>query len=749
MTKIVIALSVLLLLLLAGNFGLVWAVVVYNTPTTLSSNVLTAKASGDPVQVSSADFYYDSNGLLQLRNRASKVPMDWVSSPAASCSSDDSSATSSTGRRHLLQDTGSTAASSTPTTVDMQTTQFTPTCNFSSPDFYTNSSYFFTGTCTFSKLVQMRTLMLPILSSKTSAQVGGSIIDAAAWKTGNLTVYKGCYNAGNPLGSYWNSNVLNSSTTLADCEQQALNGEDANSAKRSYSYFGFTGSAATKSGTCYACSAANSSCTPMASQASSCTATSGVRVYQLVQGPNRFKTSSPGAMANSPVAIAGVTPTAPAWSSTTLVITRVDYVKNVFRDASNTLTICQANLLRFYVQPMTASGSVTSVSGGNSSYIDICLTPMVKTTAGTTWIGNFTVHSTGKSSIYTNSDGSAAYYDRPNITGAASLTPWGGPNWNNTDFQSQLSYHCHNCPSGPYIDYSNLQYDANLFELPCTKKGISWRYRDIYSNQGCPAWDPDNPLAQSSCNWTIADSTFYGGGAGLDYCIVTMNAFTANEPIFTFDNQLSFLANTGRGVEGVQKTQEAAGDSGVPPLYTYASGSGNPLWKDYFNSSVDATAAVAGYPWFTPNKVSPTLTIAAGSRRHLLQVGPNSTGITSFSNGASPAVITSYYYVGDCANKVANANNGWKINVNTNLTQSCTYSFGSVSTACYAMSTLPSGETANRVCRCIIGTPTSPSSYCSAAAPVCRNVTAGTSVAGCFTYSPQGLAITSSSVLAT
>ena len=45
MTKIVCALSVLLLLLLGGNFGLVWAVVVYNTPTTMSANVLTAKAT--------------------------------------------------------------------------------------------------------------------------------------------------------------------------------------------------------------------------------------------------------------------------------------------------------------------------------------------------------------------------------------------------------------------------------------------------------------------------------------------------------------------------------------------------------------------------------------------------------------------------------------------------------------------------------------------------------------------------------
>ena len=69
MSKILLALSVLLLLLLAGNFGLVWAVVVYNTPTTVSSNVLTAKATGAAVQVSSADFFYDSNGHGHCRRQ--------------------------------------------------------------------------------------------------------------------------------------------------------------------------------------------------------------------------------------------------------------------------------------------------------------------------------------------------------------------------------------------------------------------------------------------------------------------------------------------------------------------------------------------------------------------------------------------------------------------------------------------------------------------------------------------------------
>ena len=362
MTKIVIALTVLLLLLLAGNFGLVWAVVVYNTPTTVSGNLLTAKATGDPVQVSSADFYYDSNGLLQLRNRGAQVPMDWAGS-SATCTSDNTAATGSAGRRHLLQDVGSTAATSTPTTVDMQTTQFTPTCNFSSPDFYTNSSYFFTGTCTFTKLVQMRTVVLPILSSKTSAQVGGGIMDAAAWKAGAQTVYKGCFRPGTAsAGANFGQNVL-SSTSLALCESLAVNGVDPING-RPYSFFGFTGGSTNASGTCYACATVNTTCNPFATGLSSdgCSNTYGIRVFQVLRSPNRYQISGPGAMANSPTPIAGGLPAAPAWSYVTLAITRVDYVKNVFRDASNTLTVCQANLLRFYVAPMTASGSVTSIS---------------------------------------------------------------------------------------------------------------------------------------------------------------------------------------------------------------------------------------------------------------------------------------------------------------------------------------------------------------------------------------------------
>ena len=718
MTKIVIALTVLLLLLLAGNFGLVWAVVVYNTPTTLSSNVLTAKATGDPVQVSSADFYYDSNGMLQLRNRGAQVPMDWIGS-APSCGSDTCTADAggSTGRRRLLQDTGSAAPSAAPTTVDMQTTQFTPTCNFSSPDFYTNSSYFFTGTCTFTKLVQMRTIVLPMLSSKTTAQVGGSIFDTAAWKDGPQTVYKGCYTASSPASSNWNSTVLNSSTSLANCETLAVQGADAES--RPYTFFGFTGVNTSTTGICYACAAFSASCAPFQNGLGTCSNTANIRVFQVLRSPNRYQISGPGAMANSPIPIPGGSPAAPAWSYVTLTITRVDYVKNVFRDASNTLTICQANLLRFYVAPMTASGSVTSVNGGASSYVDVCLTSMSKAASfgagSTTWIGNYTVHSTGLSTAFKTNASVPAYYDRPSV-GASFATP------SNTDFQSVLSYFCTNCPSGPFIDYSNLQYDANLFELPCTVKGIAWRYRDVYSNQGCPAWDPTNPSAQSSCTWTTAETSNYGGQLGSKYCIQTIDAFTPNEKVYTFDNQLSFLPNTGRLSYLVQKTQTAPGDSGVPPLYLYNSGNNTfgPLWRDYFNTSDEADKAVSGFSWFTSSRSSSFS--MASSRRHLLQ-DPTTTGAVTFPGGAT------YDYLGVCLSIDQGLNNNWNITSGTRCTcgSSCNSKCKNMGSS-YSNSVFPNYP---KICRCanVVENGVSKVAYCTGTYPFCRSSGTG---AGCY-----------------
>ena len=732
MTKIVIALTVLLLLLLAGNFGLVWAVVVYNTPTTLSSNVLTAKASGEPVQVSSADFYYDSNGLLQLRNRASQVPMDWIGS-TASCSDTSDTSTGSTGRRHLLQTGSDSISASTLSTVDAQTTQFTPTCNFSSPDFYTNRSYFLTGTCTFTKLIQMRTLVLPMVSSKTNAQVAGSIMDAAAWKAGPQTVYKGCYVNGGTPGSVMNSNVLSTSTTLANCETLAVNGVDGLSL-RPYSYFGFSAASSNSTGICYACATISSACSPFQYGVGTCTGTN-IQVFKLQRSPNRYQNTGPGPLANSPFPIPGGTPSFPSWNLITLTITRVDYVKNVFRDTSHTTNVCQANLIRFYVSFMTSSGFIVTQSGGNSSYIDICLTPMPKFSSGkTTWIGNYTVHSTGKSSSYTTLTGDPAYYDRPSVTGYA--TP------GNTDFQSQLSYYCMNCPSGPYIDYSNLQYDTNLFELPCTRKGILWRFRDIYSNQGCPVWDPDNPSATDNCTWTTADSPGYGGPLGPSYCILTMAAFAPTENIFTFDNVMSFAANTGRSPTNVYKAAAAPGDTGTPPLYTYGlinTGS-TPLWRDYFNSTDEAASAVSGYTWFASNVPSPSISMLSSSRRHLMQVGPSTVGVYTFttSNGNTP-----YYYVGDCADKVASRNNGWR--TVSGSAQSCSYAFSVTSSVCNKMNIVP--DNINRVCRCITGSSNIPSSYCSASYPVCRAVASGSDLAGCFA-SATSAGTSSSSILA-
>ena len=756
MTKIVIALTVLMMLMLAGNFGLVWAVVVYNTPTTLSSSVLTAKATGDTVQVSSADFYYDSNGLLQLRKPASQVTMDWVS-PSPSSGYDATSATSSTGRRRLLQESGSSIdLNSAPSTVDAQTTQFTPTCTFTSLDFYTNSSYFFTGTCTFTKLVSMRTLVLPVLSSLTSAQVGGSIIDAAAWKGGAQTVYTGCYNGcsggtctNTNAGSNMNRNILSNSTTLANCEALAVagtisvagTGPGGAATALPYSHFGFTGAAASLTGICYACNAFDSSCAPFQYGSGSCSNVAGVRVYKVLRSPNRYQISGPGALANSPTPIPGGQPAAPAWSYTTLVITRVDYVKNVFRSPSNSLSICQANLLRFYVASMSDSGNVTSVTqtatgvAASSSYIDVCLTPMPSSTAfgtdgSSTWVGNYTAHSTGKSSVYTTQAGANAYYDFPNVTGWSTRE--------NTDFQSVLSYTCSNCPSGPYIDYSNLQYDPNLFEMPCTTKGITWRYRDKYSNQGCPAWDPSNPSAQNNCTWTTAESSNYGGPLGPKYCIVTMDAFTPNEPIYTFDNQLSFKANTGRNIQSITKTNALLGNSGVPPTYSYYGGSlaFGGLWSDYFNTTTQAqAAAISQSPWFTSNKQpdSLSLSLSSSSRRHLLGADPTTQGTYSFG---VPGNSKNYNFLGNCLSRDGVKMNGVVDHAATNNWVSCSSAVlpnTNPGKICKAFNAVTLGAT-TMVCRCNPDETGIAGKYCSAGAPYCGKKNG---VLNCFDVTPN------------
>ena len=280
---------------------------------------------------------------------------------------------------------------------------------------------------------------------------------------------------------------------------------------------------------------------------------------------------------------------------------------------------------------------------------------------------------------------------------AAAQSTWSGPNWTNTDFQSVVSYHCHNCPIGPYIDYSNLQYDANLFELPCTTKGIAWRFRDVYSNQGCPAWDPNNPSAQNSCTWTTVDSMFYGGSKGLDYCITTLDAFTPDEPVYTFQNQMSFLGNTGRSVNNIQKTTNVTGDSGVPPLYVYSgnTASNRQLWKDYWNTSADVGAAVSSYQWFADRSGS-ALSIYAGTRRHLLEVAYKATFLVS---------TTTYMNIGACQANVKNYWNNDIKNPQTTSTPGTNMNSGS-------------GPPTNKACLCYAGSNGS-SFFCHAGAPIC------------------------------
>jgi hypothetical protein len=477
-----------------------------------------------------------------------------------------------------------------------------------------------------------------------------------------------------------------------------------------------------------------------------CTATAGVQVFQVLKSPNRYLTAGPGPLGGSPIPVSGGTPAAPAWSFTTLVITRVDYMRSVFRDASNpALTVCQANLLRFYVEQMATSGTVGSSNGGNASYIDVCLTPMSKS-SNPTWVGNYTVHPAGKSSVFSNTGtNTPAYFDRPSVTGFS--TP------GNTDFQSQLSYYCHNCPSGPYIDYSNLQFDSNLFELPCTRKGISWKYRDVYSNQGCPAWDPANPSGQSNCTWTTAETSFYGGQSGPKYCILTMDKFTPAEPIFTFENQLSFRANTGRSSDLVQKTQTSApGDTGVPPLYAYNTNSSNGLWKDYYYDQPESNAAVVGIPFFSSSRISAT-SMAGSTRRHLL-ADPTTTGVYTFVDGT---YTYTYTYVGDCDDKTGNRQNRWIKGSTPAAPCSCGYANGAMSssTCSTGSSSTCVAQNANlnsspaRTCRCAVAGVggAANSTYCNAGSPICKapgHVTA--SAYGCFTSTSN--VVPSASILA-
>lgn len=71
LTRLSIGLVVLLLLQLAGNFGLVWSIIVTNQQTSVTNDnpVMNVKGTNTPVQVASADFFVNSSsGSMMLRS---------------------------------------------------------------------------------------------------------------------------------------------------------------------------------------------------------------------------------------------------------------------------------------------------------------------------------------------------------------------------------------------------------------------------------------------------------------------------------------------------------------------------------------------------------------------------------------------------------------------------------------------------------------------------------------------------------
>ena len=149
-------------------------------------------------------------------------------------------------------------------------------------------------------------------------------------------------------------------------------------------------------------------------------------------------------------------------------------------------------------------------------------------------------------------------------------------------------------------------------------------------------------------------------------CILTMDAFTPNEPIYTFDNQLSFAVNTGRNAVGIQKTQTAPGDNGVPPLYSYYGG-GPSLWKNYFSTPDEAKAAVDGATFFSSNR--PSTLVGATSGRHLLGTSDPENHVNGLVLRSSTGITYTVDYIGECLNKDGTAYNRWRLNSTTNLNQ--------------------------------------------------------------------------------
>jgi hypothetical protein len=72
LVRLAVVLTVVLVLQLACNFGLVWSVVAANTQTHVSSSnpVLLVKGTTQPVQVANSDFYVDASGHLVSRSVA-------------------------------------------------------------------------------------------------------------------------------------------------------------------------------------------------------------------------------------------------------------------------------------------------------------------------------------------------------------------------------------------------------------------------------------------------------------------------------------------------------------------------------------------------------------------------------------------------------------------------------------------------------------------------------------------------------
>jgi hypothetical protein len=209
-----------------------------------------------------------------------------------------------------------------------------------------------------------------------------------------------------------------------------------------------------------------------------------------------------------------------------------------------------------------------------------------------------------------------------------------------------------------------------------------------------------------------------------------MDAFTPNEPVYTFDNQLAFNADRGRQIHSPQKTQTAAGDSGVPPLYTYSGAGQNlkPLWKDYFSTADEATTAVSGYPWFTSTSRPSSLSMFS-SRRHLLDDPASAkTGVIFTYKEQS----YTFDYIGVCHNTDGTMVNGYVRDTN-DQTCSGSYSNGvSMAISCKQLSSSLTNPKKNpRVCKCFTND-SGKGVYCNSDYPVCQNSFKNNRVAGCY-----------------